>query len=211
MRSNLFYLVLFFSSFVLAQEEETLENDLLPNEFTFNFLGFCTPILSTNFVGFSIDVKYNMRENWSTGLNLSYAPKRMSTDFQYNVTRPAIEYSEVSWLNHFDLINKEKFRISLQLNNGLALATLVDRDIIEEFWDEYGVTESPKRIVINYFYILQPGVEAAVRVHDNDRFPDVYITAQAKYRQAMGTPKFAAANDFTNYFIGLGISFVGFL
>ncbi|HRE77584.1 MAG TPA: hypothetical protein PLL09_07145 [Flavobacterium sp.] len=211
MKSRLLFFALFCSSFLFAQEEEMVETQVLPNEIAFDFSGFYSPILSTNFIGFSMDIRYYVRENWSTGINISYASRKMKTDFQYDVFNPAVQYSEISWLNQFDLLKKEKFRIGLQLSNGLAMATLVDRDVTEEFWDEYGVTESAKRIETNYFYILQPGIEAAVRVYDNDRFPDVYLTAKAKYRQAMGTPKFATTSDFTNYYVGIGISLIGFV
>ena len=211
MKSRILLFVLFSCSFLFAQEEEMMETQVLPNEIAFDFSGFYSPILSTNFIGFSMDVRYYVRENWSSGVNFSYASRKMNTDFQYDVLSPAVQYGEISWLNQFDLIKKEKFRIGLQLSNGLAMATLVDRDVTEEFWDEYGATESAKRIETNYFYILQPGVEAAVKVYDNDRFPDVYLTAKAKYRQAMGAPKFATTSDFTNYYVGIGVSLIGFL
>lgn len=211
MKSRILLFVLFFSTVLFAQEEEMVEEQLFPNEFVFDFSGFYTPILSTNFIGFSMDIRYYIRENWSTGMNFSYASRKMNTDFRYDVLSPAVEYSEISWLNQFDLLKKEKFRIGLQLSNGLAMATLVDRDIVEEFWDEFGVSESAKRIETNYFYILQPGIEASVKVYDNDRFPDVYLTAKAKYRHALGSPKFATASDFTNYYVGIGISLIGFV
>lgn len=211
MKSRILLFVLFSGFFLFAQEEEMEETIFIPNEVVIDFSGFYSPILSTNFIGFSMDIKYYVLENWSTGINASYASRKMKTDFQYDVFNPAVQYSEISWLNQFDLLKKEKFRIGLQLSNGLAMATLVDRDVTEEFWDEYGVTESAKRIETNYFYILQPGIEAAVRVYDNDRFPDVYLTAKAKYRQAMGIPKFATTSDFTNYYVGIGISLIGFV
>lgn len=211
MKSWILLFALFCNFFLFAQEDEIEEIQFLPNEFSFDFSGFYSPILSTNFIGISLDIKYNVRENWSTGFNVSYASRKMKTDFQFEVLNPGVQYSEISWLNQFDLLKKEKFRIGLQLSNGLAMASLVDRDIVEEFWDEYGVTESAKRIQTNYFYILQPGIEASVRVYDNDRFPDVYITAEAKYRKAMGTPKFATISDFESHYIGVGISLVGFL
>jgi uncharacterized protein (DUF2132 family) len=211
MKSRILLFVLFFSTTLFAQEEEKVEEQLFPNEIVFDFSGFYTPILNTNFVGFSMDIRYYIRENWASGINISYASRKTNNDFRYDVLSPAVQYSEISWLNQFDLLKKEKFRIGLQLSNGLAMATLVDRDIVEEFWDEYGVTESAKRIQTNYFYILQPGIEASVRVYDNRRFPDVYLTAEAKYRKAMGTPKFAATSDFESYYVGVGISLVGFL
>lgn len=211
MKSRILLFVLFSCSFLIAQEEEMIEKQVLPNEIAFDFSGFYSPILSTNFIGFSMDIRYYIRENWASGINISYASRKTNTDFRYDVLSPAVQYSEISWLNQFDLLKKEKFRIGLQLSNGLAMATLVDRDIVEEFWDEYGVTESAKRIQTNYFYILQPGIEASVRVYDNRRFPDVYLTAEAKYRKAMGTPKFAATSDFESYYVGVGISLVGFL
>lgn len=211
MKSRILLLAMLSVSFLFAQEEEWIESQTLPNEIAFDFSGFYTPVLSTNFIGFSMDIRYYVRENWSSGFNVSYAPRKVATDFQYDVLNPAVEYSEISWLNQFDLLKKEKFRIGLQLSNGLAMATLVDRDIIEEFWDEYGVTQSAKRVVTNYFYILQPGIEAAVRVYDNRGFPDVYITTEAKYRKAMGSPKFATPGDFSSYYIGIGVSLIGFL
>ena len=211
MKSRILLFVLFSASFLFAQEEEMLETQVLPNEIVFDFSGFYSPILNTNFIGFSMDIRYYIRENWASGINVSYASRKTNTDFRYDVLSPAVQYSEISWLNQFDLLKKEKFRIGLQLSNGLAMATLVDRDIVEEFWDEYGVTESAKRIQTSYFYILQPGIEASVRVYDNRRFPDVYLTAEAKYRKAMGTPKFAATSDFESYYVGVGISLVGFL
>jgi hypothetical protein len=211
MKSRILLFALFCSFFLFAQEGEIEEIQFLPNEFAFDFSGFYSPILSTNFIGFSLDIKYNVRENWSTGINVSYASRKMKTDFQFEVLNPGVQYNEISWLNQFDLLKKEKFRIGLQLSNGLAMASLVDRDIVEEFWDEYGVTESAKRIETSYFYVLQPGIETSVRVYDNDGFPDIYITTEAKYRKAMGTPKFATTSDFESYYVGIGISLIGFL
>lgn len=211
MKSRILFLVLFLCSVLYAQEDESTFYEQLPNEIVFDFVGFYSPILSTDFIGFSMDIKYYVRENWSSGINVSYASRRMNTDFHYNIYNPGIQYGEISWINQFDLLKREKFRIGFQLGNGLAMATLVDRDVQVEFWDEYGQSYAAQQIETNYLYIVQPGLDASVRVYNNNRFPDVYLTAKAKYRQAMGGNKFAKPDDFSNYYVGFGVSLIGFL
>lgn len=211
MKSHLLLLFLFSSSYLFAQDSENPVYEEVPDEIALDFSLFYTPVLSRDFFGFSMDIKYYPQQKWATGLSFSAASRKIDESFSYAVSNPGISYFEVGWINQFDIIQKKNFRVGLQFTNGLALVSLRDHDIVEETWDEFGMTESTKRVATNSLYILQPGIETSIKVFDNNRFPDVYVTAEAKYRKAFGGTKFGKPGDFTNYYVGIGISLIGFV
>jgi hypothetical protein len=171
---------------------------------------FYTPLLSRNVYGFNFDMKYYPVKRWATGLTASIATKKTDNSYQYTIGKPIISYDEFGWINQYDLVHKDQFRLNVNLNNGMAIAKLGDNADKVLQWTRYGNVEVPKKIATNYFYLLQPGLDISFRVYNHRHDPDIYLTAKAKYRYVFGDSKYGQLSDFSNYYVGFGISLIGF-
>ena len=209
MKPHYFITALFFLCFfsASAQENDTLFHQ--KKEIAFDLLAFHSPILNRNFFGFSMDAKYYVKPKWGTGFNFAAATKWISTDFSLGAAEPDVSFLTIGWLNQYDLIQSERVRVGINLNNGLAIIRLRDRSETEVYWDEFGYTEVPVSRASNTLYIIEPGITASFRLFSPKNFTGVFLTTQAKYRQAIGNTKFGRTADYTNYFVGVGVSFIG--
>lgn len=192
---------------VAAQEDEP--SDSIPKELAIDLLVSHSPILNRNFFGFSADGKYYVEQKWGTGVSFAIASKKITSDYSYDVGEPDVSYISVGWLNQFDIIQQESFRVGLNLNNGVAIVNLRDRSETETVWNEFGPDEVPVSKATNVFYIVEPGITMSFRLVKTKSTPDVFLTSQAKYRKAFGSADFGKTQDFSNYFIGVGVSFIG--
>ncbi len=202
---------LFFSIFSFAQESAIQDLNEVEKEVTFDIYGFHSSMVGQNIFGLTIDFKAYLRENWATGLSLSFASRPLDSNYGLRIADPGLEYGEFSWLNQFDIYKNEKVRLGFLLSNGLGVVHLTDRNRNDEFFNEDGWFTTHQRVKTNFFYLLQPGFEANFLVYDNDEFPDVYISTETRFRRVFGNTKFAKPNDFTHFYIGIGVSLIGFL
>lgn len=199
------FILCFFSA--TAQQKSNVSDS--KNQVAIDLLTFHSPILNRNFFGFSMDAKYYVEPKWGTGFSFSAATKRISTDFALGAADPDVSYFSFGWLNQYDLIQSERVRVGINLNNGLAIVRLRDRSETEVYWDEFGYNEIPVSRGSNTLYIIEPGITASFRMFTPKNFGAIFFTTQAKYRQAIGNTKFGKTDDFTNYFLGVGVSFIG--
>lgn len=192
-----------------AQEEEQPEIYKPPIEVSFDASLFYTSMIDKDFFGLSMDIKVHPNEKWATGLSLSTTSRRINETYSYIINNPDISYTQIGWINQFDIIKEEKFRFAFQFNSALAVLSLRERDAVEEIWNEEFVAEYPVILKTNYMFVMEPGVEMAVRVMHKENSPDLYITSKARYRHAIGGSMFGNSEDFSNYFFGIGVSVVG--
>lgn len=167
-----------------------------------------TKIVNRDFLGFNFDAKFYVKPKWAMGLNLTFVNKNVAQDFNYYVERPTVNFFEVSFLNHFDIYKSHRYRIGFTLANGYGTATLADRAYTEQTDEGF---EVPITIARNHFYVLQAGVEAAVRLNklkSSNHF-DYYLKTDIKHRKTFGNTTFGTSNDFKGMYIGLGVLFVG--
>ncbi len=209
MKPHYFLSSLLFLCFFSASAQQNSNVSIPKNQVVADLLAFHSPILNRNFFGFSMDAKYYVAPKWGTGFNFTAATKRITTDFSLVAAEPDVAYLSIGWLNQYDLIQSESVRVGINLNNGVAIARLRDRSETEVYWDEFGYTEVPVSRGTTALYIIEPGITASFRMFSPKNFADIFLTTQAKYRQAIGNPKFGKTDDYTNYFLGVGVSFIG--
>ncbi len=205
---------LFISVVSYGEDAEKYINDA-KSEFVFELGGAFGPVLSYNFFGLSVDVKYYPKSRFATGINFSWLGKNISETFSYDVKKPYLNYSVIGLINQYDLFQKERIRLNLNVNNGLAISQLADNDIKEpySYWTEWGLihSESPKKVASSYHYILEPGLDLSIRIFSKNSLPDIYLTSKAKYRFVFGDSKFGETGQFSNYYFGFGVSFIGLM
>lgn len=211
MKTQYTFLAVFLFSFFASSAQEIETPPQNSSILAVDLLGFSSPMLNRNFFGFSMDGKYYVKQKWGTGINFAASSKKVSTDFSVGAYEPDVTYFSLGWLNQYDFVQRDDVRLGINLNNGLAIVNLRDRSETEIVYDEFGSTEVPVSKARNFFYVIEPGITASFRVLKNNNFPDVYVTTQAKYRKAFGNPEFATSKDFTGYFIGFGVSFIGLM
>ncbi len=109
-------------------------------EFVFELGGAFAPVLSYNFFGVSVDVKYYPKPRFATGINVSWLGKNISETFSYDIEKPYLNYTVIGWINQYDLFQKERIRVNLNINNGLAVSQLADNDVKEtySYWTGWG-------------------------------------------------------------------------
>lgn len=208
---HLFVAIFVFCSslFVVKAQETNFSNQ--KHEMSFVVSGCTTPLLTKLFFGGSIDMKYYPTQRWGTGLDFSGAQKIINNTYNYAMGTPIINYYEIGWLNQYDFIQTDKFRIGATINNGIAISVLGDNDDKVEKNGRYGKIYVPRKIASNYLYIVEPGFEASYRFYSEKHHPDFYVTAITKYRFTCGGTKYADLSDFNGSFIGLGLSIIGFV
>lgn len=86
-----------------------------------------TNFLGKNFPGMYLDLKFFPYEKWSTGINVSACGRKVDNSFG-QVTTPKLDYSEVSWVNQYDILKRGRWAIGLNILNGLAVSRLANKD-----------------------------------------------------------------------------------
>lgn len=191
------------TSVVLAQENHTFSKP--KNEYTFGISAFHTDIASRNFYGIAIDGKIYVKHKWAVGFNIAATSKNVANDFNYYVEKPTVTFLEFSFINHFDVYKNDSFRVGFTLSNGYGTAALNDRAYTEPT-DEF--FEVPITISRNHFYILQAGIETAIRLQKNVHGYHIYLKSDLKNRKTFGNANFGTSNDFKGMYFGLGILLV---
>jgi hypothetical protein len=192
----------------LAQETDSLDYGF-KGELCMQIGAFYSPVLSKDFYGFNFDFKYYLKKRFATGLEISATQKEISDTFSYSIQKPVVEYYEFGWINHYDILQSRYLRIGVNLNNGLSLSRLGDNSEKETYYTDDGVAERAKEVATNYFYLIEPGIDVSVRLFEIRDFAGLYLTTKLKNRFVLGHHKYGHIQDFSNYFISVGISFIG--
>ncbi|MEC4050067.1 hypothetical protein OX284_011550 [Flavobacterium sp. SUN046] len=208
-KSVVFIILVLFLSVSYGQTNNNL-NQKPKHEASIDFATFYTSILNKDLYGYNIDVKYYPFKNLATGFSFSIAQKKIDDTFSFSIGQPIVNYYEIGWVNQYDILQNEKIRIGLNLNNGIVISRLGDNDDKDRYWTKYGYQYRSKEIATNYFYLLEPGIDASFRLFSNKHYPDIYLTTKAKYRFVFGDSKYGQLNDFSNGYFGIGISIIGF-
>jgi hypothetical protein len=215
-RKVLFLITILFicSMIVLGQSTNNL-NCKTRQKILFDFCGFYTPVLSKDVYGFNCDIKFYAFKRVTSGLSGSFfAFKDIDETFQYNLGKPYIEYLELGWINQYDFKQSGKIRMDINLNNGIAISSLYDRDQIVR--SNYGgkLHDMAKKIATNCFYLLEPGFDISAHLfsiknvkHNSDLYLINLIT-KAKYRFVFGNSKYGQLSDFSNYYFAVGLSLI---
>ena len=208
-KSILFVITVLFSLFSFGQTNDPL-NQKPKHEASFDFGTFYTSVLNKDLYGYTVDIKYYPFKKLATGLSFSIAQKKIDNSFSYSIGQPIINYYEIGWVNHYDILQNDKIRLGLNLNNGIVISRLGDNDDKDRYWTKYGYQYRAKEIATNHFYLLEPGIEASFRLFSNNHYPDFYLTTKAKYRFVFGDSNYGQLNDFSNGYFGIGLSIIGF-
>ena len=210
--NRMFYLLIIIfncKTTIFSQTTDSLKNKI-KHEASFDFGAFYTPVLSKDLYGGNIDFKYYPYRKFATGLCFSMTEKKITDTFSYSIGQPLLDYYEIGWINQVDLMQRDKIRIGVNLNNGIVISRLGDNSEKEKYWTKYGYRYRAKEVATNYFYLLQPGLDISLRLFSNHHYPDFYLTTKFKYRFVFEDNKYGQLNDFSNYYFGLGISIIGF-
>jgi len=171
---------------------------------------FYTPFRSTDLFGLNCDFKVYPIRRFATGFSASITNKRINDSFQYSVGKPYLYFNEFCWINQYNIVQADRIRIGINVNNGILVSQLGDNDVKVKYWTKYGYSERAKTVATNYFYVIEPGIDISLKLFSNKHDPDIYLTAKAKYRAAFGDAKFGGQSDYNNYYIGASVSIMGF-
>ena len=173
-------------------------------------LGFYyTPLISQPSLGAAIDVKFLVAPKLFSGLSLAASGTNIGNTFNYTIGSPRINYYEIGWLNTYDVYSKKNLLVNAELNNAFAGASLADNDQKEEYYSRYGKSYRAKVIARNYYYVLEPGIAAALKLGEDKCKQDYYLIAKARYRFAFGDSRFASAQGFSGMSLSIGIAIRG--
>jgi hypothetical protein len=197
------------SSIVYGQVNDSLTNKI-KHEASADLCAFYTSVLSNDLYGFNFDFKYYPIKRFATGFNASMTQKKISNTFSYSIGQSLIDYYEFGWINQYDFLQSYRIRMGINLNNGIAISRLGDNEIKEKYRSKYGYQYKAKEIATDYFYLLEPGLDFSIRLFSKNHYPDFYLTTKAKYRFVFGDSKYGSLNQFSNFYLGLGLSIIGF-
>jgi len=205
----LFSAIVFFGALSVKAQES--DSNTERHEVSFDFTGFTSPLLTKVFFGGNMNTKYYPTKKWATGVDFSFAQKKIENTFNYPMGTPIINYYEIGWINQYDFVQTDKFRLGATLNNGIAISCLGDNDDRVPKNRRYGTVYVPRGIATDNLYIIEPGFAATYCVYSEKHEPDIYLTTVAKYRFAFGGAKYGDVSDFNGSYIGVGISLIGFM
>lgn len=208
MRKILITTVLLICAIVTNAQKADSKNAEPPSGFSLGIGAVNTSFVQKSFFGAYLDLKYYAAQRWATGLSLSIAQRKITDTFSYSIGQPLLTFYEIGWVNQYDFFQKDNLRIGLSLNNGMAIARLGDNTQKERYRTRYGYQKRAKEIETNYLYLLQPGLDISYKVYSDKDGLDIYATSKAQYRVVLGNPKFGQTNDFSNYWLGAGITII---
>lgn len=190
-----------------AVAEEAKKNR---REISIDFYALNTKFLNNRLWGGGMEIKYYPQRKWATGLSISIAGKNITDTFGFSIAKPLINYFEIGWLNQYEILQTQAFRVGVNLTNGFAVANLRDRTQLEKRHTRYGDQNVPKKIAANYYYLLQPGMDLSYKLIPNNHDPGFFINAKARYSLGFGKKGFGGENVFTGYRFSIGLSLIGF-
>lgn len=201
MRHTVFFLFFLLTISCIAQTPDDLKKNR--REISLYLGGAYSPILSKNFGGLDNDWKYNIYKRLMIGLSFSSLTRSLETSFQYTIQKPILSLWESSFLTQWNLVRKNRFRLNLGVNNGLAIARLGDAAEINYVYTGKGVVAIPKKIAENYYYDLAPNMDISLKLKNV-----FWLTAKAKYRFLYGNSQFSNLHQFSNYMVSIGITII---
>ncbi|EFK34663.1 Uncharacterised protein [Chryseobacterium gleum] len=206
MRKISITVILLICSIITKAQQSEHSYTTPPQEFSLSAGAVNTAILQKRFYGGYLDLKYYPVKRWATGLSFSLVGRKITDTFTYSIGQPLVDFYEIGWVNQYDIIQKDKIRLGVSLNNGVAISRLGDNAEKEKYWARFGSGKRAKEVATNYFYLLQPGLNVSYKIYSNTNSPDIYFTTKLQYRAVFGSPKYGQINDFSNYWIGAGIT-----
>lgn len=83
------------------------------HEVSIDFFALRTSLLNNYFWGVGLNMKYYPTKKWGTGISVSGAWRNISETFSFSIGIPTITYTELGWLNQYDIVQANKLRIVL--------------------------------------------------------------------------------------------------
>jgi hypothetical protein len=166
-------------------------------------------MLQRNVWGGALGFGLYLNRRWSSGLCFAAGARKLSGDYPALATEPALSYFEMVWDNRFELYEKGRFSFNLQLNNGLAGAFLHDNATKKRVIGARGTQYRAKKVAEDYYYTVQPGIQANWSLQQTDETTEVLLTTQAFYRTLWGSGSFTGKQDLRGATFLIGITIRG--
>lgn len=196
--------------FTLSTAAMTAHARANKQEISFYIFALNTKLAGNHLWGGGLEMKVYLKSKWSTGIFVAIAGRRITDTFTFSIARPVVSYVETGLVNQYDIIQKDKFRIGLQLATNFGFAELRDKARKVRERTRYGYRDLPKKIAVNTYYIAAPGLDISCKLKSNRNAPDIFITANSKYRLAIGNWHFGSKNAFLGPLFSIGISLIGY-
>ncbi len=85
------------------------------------------------------------RQRWATGLSFSLVGRKITDNFTYSIGQPLVDFYEIGWVNQYDIIQKDKIRLGVSLNNGVVISRLGDNAEKEKYIGQDLVRENVQK------------------------------------------------------------------
>ena len=169
-----------------------------------------TKLTENHLWGGGFEIRLYLKNKWSTGIFLGVAGRRITDTFTFSIAKPVVSYAEMGWLNQYDIIQKDKFRVGLQLATNFGFAELRDKAQKVRERTRYGYRDLPKKVAVNTYYIAAPGLDISLKLKSISNSPDIFLTANSKYRMAVGNRRFGPKDALLGPLFSIGVSFIGY-
>lgn len=202
---------LVFSQMIFAQSGK--------NDLTFSLSALAVPNFDNYRIGGDVSARYYFTDAFSSGINFYTASPRFKHGFGFDTDRTVINMYSISIPVQYEIVNTEKFNLSVGFSSGILLHLLRNRNDTKEvtvYDPETGietVVELPRRLKTDTYYTLTPYVEGSLKlfVLDAEQSASLYLTAKAGYQNVFRNGAFSNRNDFRDYLFSLGFMIRGAL
>lgn len=177
------------------------------------------PFQSDRLPALMLESHYYVTDRWATGGNLAYTRQKYGHAFGLDARRTYFYYFSMNWSNRFGLLQTSKLHIDANLDMGIIVATLRDRENYEwvdsEYYNGYYYVSTQSKVYDKLnrdaYFATYPNIGMSYKLFDLSKEEDLalHFTANAGYQLAVGGGDFTSPQDFNGFTWLLGFKIIG--
>ena len=176
------------------------------------------PFQDNRLPAFMLESHYYVTNRWATGGNLAYTRQKFGHAFGLDARRTYLYLFSVNWANRWEVVQTKKLSVHANLDAGIIVATLRDRENYEwvdsgYYYEDWYYVENQSKVYNKLnrdtYFSVQPSLGLSYKLFElspKDKL-GLHFTANIGYQLAAGGGDFSTSNDFQNpsWFVGLKI------
>ena len=177
------------------------------------------PFKSDRLPAIVLESQYYITDRWATGGNMAYTRQKYGNAFGLDARRTYFHYFSVNWANRFEIIRTPKFHLDANLDMGIIVGTLRDREHYEwvdsgYYYDDWYYNSRSKvydKLGRDTYFAAYPSIGMNYKLLDISTEENValYLTGNAGYQLIAGAGDFTTPQDFSGFTWLVGLKIIG--
>lgn|SRR5690606_2674207 len=177
------------------------------------------PFYTDHLPALVLESHYYVTDRWSTGGNLIYSRQKYGHSFGLDARRTFLYYFSANWSNRFGVLQTAKVNIDANLDLGVGVATLRDRENYEwvdsgYYYDDWYYSSRSKvydKLGRDTYFTAFPNVSMSYKLFELSKEENlgIHLVANAGYQFAFGNGDFTNTKDLQGFAWLFGIKIMG--